>query len=652
MTDSRSGWARARLAVACVGAVVLPWAYLPQAADPFCTPRMWIARIMLGLLVVLHVFEPHPDGSRTRTVALPGLALPMGMVVLAGVIGAAASISPAVSVFGEPDFYYGLLNLTVACGLAWVVWVSLGPARLEKFLLWSSLGVALVAGYGLSQRLGAPFLNAALGSPMFDPGRVDSTFGNPAPLSMLMVLWWPVVVVVALRQKGRAAASSYLLAGLSGLIVLNVVAASSRAAMIVLAVEAVGIMILVGRGLVRQRMLAGTLIMVAVLAVVANVGLATPGAVGLGERLSSVAHLSSFQGRTVMWRTTLPMIARRPLAGFGPGSFKFAYYAWFYPVDFFRIAERLNVTAPHNFFLQVAAENGAVGLLAWVWLAAALAGGLGQGVRRRTWSSKIGSAAALGVLGALAVSMTTMFEVSSLYLTFIMLGAAGGLLWPETREVALPRAAMWMAGAAAALLVAGATGYAASDIAYRSGWEAERAGLPIALDRYTMAERLFPWDTRTHDAAGKRYAAAALAARDRKELSRAFSEYASAQRLNPWDPETPLLTGETYYYAGQVFGSATYYERARKVFRAVITERRSDRAYGWLMLGRCEEGLGRQDAALDAYRRSASIAPDYAEPYLAMASLYKVLGRERRAREALNRAKAIQEEQTGAPGGN
>lgn len=81
--------------------------------------------------------------------------------------------------------------------------------------------------------------------------------------------------------------------------------------------------------------------------------------------------------RPMIWRATLGMIAARPLVGHGLGAYVVAYPQYRLPEYFLR-PKAANVTDhAHNEFLEVAAEQGLVGLVATLWLWAA---SLGRGL--------------------------------------------------------------------------------------------------------------------------------------------------------------------------------------------------------------------------------------------------------------------------------
>src|SRR5580704_801112 len=72
--------------------------------------------------------------------------------------------------------------------------------------------------------------------------------------------------------------------------------------------------------------------------------------------------------RPMIWKATLDMIAARPLLGHGLGAYIAVYPAYRWPEYFLR-PKATNVTDhAHNELLEIAAEQGLIGLAATLWL--------------------------------------------------------------------------------------------------------------------------------------------------------------------------------------------------------------------------------------------------------------------------------------------
>jgi hypothetical protein len=106
-------------------------------------------------------------------------------------------------------------------------------------------------------------------------------------------------------------------------------------------------------------------------ATLAGIAAARPssGSDGIGQaliaRIASIADLSSGtqKERIATWGDSLPLIASRPILGYGPDTFGLVY------PQFERINQRFILwDKPHQDALGVAASQGVIGLLAYVWI--------------------------------------------------------------------------------------------------------------------------------------------------------------------------------------------------------------------------------------------------------------------------------------------
>lgn len=142
---------------------------------------------------------------------------------------------------------------------------------------------------------------------------------------------------------------------------------------------------------------------------------------GLGSRLGTVAQVGtalsgeqadpSIEGRVAALQAGLHMFGERPLTGVGAGNFEAA------EPDYLRryhiVSEK--VWAPHNLYLQMAAEGGALGFLAWLaFYGSAVATGVWAwwraGTRLRERFASHESMLALGVwAGLLAWGVASFF---------------------------------------------------------------------------------------------------------------------------------------------------------------------------------------------------------------------------------------------------
>jgi O-antigen ligase len=146
-------------------------------------------------------------------------------------------------------------------------------------------------------------------------------------------------------------------------------------------------------------------LVVAVVLVVLAVAVAAP---GIGRRIGTIGPANeTVRDRLAMLRGGLGMIRDHPLVGVGPGQVKHVYPATYAPPA----ALRRTTSHLHNTPLQVAAEQGVVGLALWLWVFAAWFRRAGRAWRAIPAAATADRALALGALLAIGAFLVSgLFE--------------------------------------------------------------------------------------------------------------------------------------------------------------------------------------------------------------------------------------------------
>ena len=130
---------------------------------------------------------------------------------------------------------------------------------------------------------------------------------------------------------------------------------------------------------------------------------------GLPRLLEFVANnpgLTGLPGRTEIWRNSIIIIQDFPFTGVGMGSFPYVI-DHLYPI-LYTLPQR--VQHAHNIYLQIGADLGMVGLVAWLGIVFAVAGGdLRVTMSRAIEKDPIVTAAAVGCLGGLTALLAHGF---------------------------------------------------------------------------------------------------------------------------------------------------------------------------------------------------------------------------------------------------
>lgn len=245
---------------------------------------------------------------------------------------------------------------------------ALGTRALIRLAaLWSAVFI-FVGGYAVIQKLGLD--PVAEFRSFHSASRPFATFGNPDFLGTHCAFLFPLLL--GLRDTTRNSPVRWALAGLAALDGLVLLWTGSRGAWLG-ALAGAGAWALLDGGALRAR--------IAHLAARPREAvhvIATASAALVVAGWLAFPHLTRRTDRLMLWEGTGRMIAARPLAGWGPGSFA-AEYTPFAPPAFAERMQEDNTFAehPHSEYLQVATEYGipALGLFLWA-LAAILARGI------------------------------------------------------------------------------------------------------------------------------------------------------------------------------------------------------------------------------------------------------------------------------------
>ncbi len=372
-----------------------------------------------------------------RRIILPRLSV---LVPLSAFIFVAAlSLLTAVSVSATLNelikwLQMALMALIVAalcqeCGVGWALGALLAAAAVQ----------ALIGLYQFAGGSGAPHL-WILGYRYF---RAFGSFGQPNPFGAFMGMTLPLALGAAFgafsaaRSQGKALWlwRTGALSGAAGLIGAGLLASWSRGAWLGFAAALVTLILLLPRRFWQAFVMVAVCVAFLLLAIIGGM---LPNA--LLARFSDFAQdLTGFQDvrgvpindanyatveRLAHWQAALSMADESPWLGVGFGSYEAAYgrhalVNW-----------PLALGHAHNYYLNVLAETGALGLAAYLGMWIAL-GALG--LRVRLLSDAFARGVGVGVLGAWAhIAVHSLFDklfVNNLFLHFgAMLGLIGTLV--------------------------------------------------------------------------------------------------------------------------------------------------------------------------------------------------------------------------------
>jgi hypothetical protein len=403
--------------------------------------------------------------------ARPRVLLDVAVLVWFAVEVAATlvSVSPRLSVFGEPEQREGLLTSLALLGLYGATRVTAGAGRpgrpqgrsplqasLEVFA-WGSAIASLYALLQATRHDPIPWVGGPIYGTYVRPG---GTLGHPNLLGAETATAAAIGIAMAVARPARR--WRWLAGAL--LFAIATAVSLSRGAWLALAVAA-PVAALVARGgagdgTARRPMSAGQRLAITAAVVVVFAGLVVS---GLGEPLLIRARElfapleGSGRSRLEIWRTALAAWGARPWLGQGPDTF-FLVFPQYQTAEYWRQEWGLLPLHAHSVYLHTLATRGIAGLAAGALLIVAT---IGSAWRARRAGERTLAAASLAALVAIGVGGAFGTPgIACAALTFVLAGALAARdaaeRGSETLAPANTRAPQVAAAALAAIALLGA----------------------------------------------------------------------------------------------------------------------------------------------------------------------------------------------------
>jgi len=456
-------------------AFLFPVFFLPIAVDSYVLPR--VALVLVAAAVGLTLVPPG-----RLLGALRGLWSPAGAVALVAVLAAVFSVSPWASLAGQYLRWESVVLRLAYLVLFLVTGAQLGGSSAEAVRARGRTVTWFLAGCTVA---GLEAIYEFLAFHAGWPGgldRADGNLGNAGLLAVIEAMALALAVGRSLEKGGLRWAA-------------------------VAAVALVALLLSTSR----SGWLAGLL---AVVVVVARrvppgrrVATGIAGVVALGAALAVVfGPLSGLNsdpigGRYEVWRHVLPVIASRPVLGWGEETFGLVFGGFVHGHLFGVVFDRA-----HSQLLDLAQTQGLLGVAAGTWFWGAFGWRAVQAVGREEAGALL--AALVAYWAWAAVNFDWAPATGPMWLL-------AGVAWAATIDeepAQVTSAGRWtrLAGAAAAAVAALVFGVLtlAADVAYHSGDPA-------------LAVELAPLQSRYHQVLGDRYAQMGMLPQAADELRRA-----------------------------------------------------------------------------------------------------------------------------------
>ena len=430
-TSGASPVARWILAVAVF---LIPLSFFPTAVSEFVLPKLLLARLLVMVLAVVLVAGWLRQGAVTwkRT----ALDLPLLAFVGSAAISTIFAVNRNLAIFGTYSRWEGLLTITTYALLFWLAVQLISGEGDARWLTWS----LLFSGYVIAVVAVLQSAFGVLGGGYFQGStyiRADATMAHPDFLGIFLAMLLPVAFAQLIsRQSGL---TRLLAANLVVVLSLGLLATFTRAAWIGAVVGLAVVLALRGGRFRVVPVVAFAAVLVIAFGALAWFVTARPASVPSGvanvyARIVSIADLSSgsMAERLAVWKDTLPLIAARPILGWGPDTFGLVY-PQFQTTNF----DATLFDFPHEEALDVLAAQGVVGFVAYLWILFAFV--------RAFWVGRhqAGAVALFGGWVAYQVSMQVDFSYLPTAVPFWLFAAAAVVTWAPNvkpaRVVAFPR---------------------------------------------------------------------------------------------------------------------------------------------------------------------------------------------------------------------
>lgn len=360
----------------CVGLTPLAvtkfsFAEAPLTISPFGYPQNVVLAVGAGTALLLWGIAALI--SRTRVHASWPLIALLGMALWSGV-ATAAGYEPLRSLLGGSTAVWSFAGIAAYSAVAFLALQLMNSTARMRQLSWVVLGSSTaVAALAVVQQL---FAADIFGTPWVEAWTLHrgfATLGNPDYLGTFLVLPLVLGLVLALYEPKR---SARITAAVCATLALTALTGSLTRGAWIAAIAGVALAAVIlarwkrpegfGMRLAIAVALALACVLIAVLS--ADEPIAprlVPGSQATTEAGAAETLASFSSGRPELWRTTLAMMASRPVTGTGPAAYELGWYGQVHDAASTGSADSL-ATDPHSFVLYVLATTGVPGALLWV----------------------------------------------------------------------------------------------------------------------------------------------------------------------------------------------------------------------------------------------------------------------------------------------
>lgn len=296
---------------------------------------------------------------------------PVAAVGLTSLLSTLVSNNSLTSVLGVYEDYEGII--TIAAYL--MLWVLVHQTtttfqHVKKYLYMVVIAGTLATAYGIAQNYGIDFIR--WNPTTYSAARMFGSLGNPNFLAAYGLMTLPVAWMFFIINQRVSSKLLFLMMTVT--MAVAIFFTKSRGAVYGLAVE----MLVFAAYLVYDYLHSGRLVQenkrwLVVFAVMACLTLLAPQVrqtvkTTIGRTLNTL-NVSEIKmtPRLYIWKSALKMIKDKPLLGSGLDTFQITFPKYRLPL-YWQLEWNGTPEKAHNFFLQIGATTGLLGLGAWLWL--------------------------------------------------------------------------------------------------------------------------------------------------------------------------------------------------------------------------------------------------------------------------------------------
>ena len=323
------------------------------------------ATLLAGCVLLPGALLSLRSGTRAGRTGLDAPAVTFLALAVAATVFA---VNPRVSLVPTAVRGEGLLDYLIYVPMALAA-ARLRYLEIREFLTVLLGAAALIGTLGVGQYYGVD-ATRWIGSRGLDYGFHSwSTLANPDFLGGYAALVLPIGVAMAATAPARRSWLGY--AGVSTLLFAALLGSQTRSAWAACAPAAILLLWFLPRSVEASRRLGALALAFAAVTVLMILTQPQVSFMGRAESAFNPAD-SSMQGRLWIWAHTIPMIAERPILGWGFSAVQ-GHLPGVGTPDYYRLFGHgpVVIDVAHNDLLQVSVNMGLAGLAAYLWIWAA-----------------------------------------------------------------------------------------------------------------------------------------------------------------------------------------------------------------------------------------------------------------------------------------